>query len=261
MRVVLADLKSAEGLVSKDTVVGGYGSRSKSFTRVTGVLSQIKWRFQVALSVQMAELAAIAAASGHEVVFTRGEFADGDVAVVLSSLVDYRHETAWADAMRARGIRTGFVGLAASKLPHLFAGHADLVISGEPEDAFIRLIHGERLAGVCPSREVADLDSLPFPRWDLLATADTCLRRVDSRDVSNRVLATDTCFDRARALWLALLGTDTANRAQKRYCIYKRTYGEHCLPPIRQERHRFERSLRPQPDSPTSVSRLRLPRY
>jgi hypothetical protein len=114
MRVVLADLKSAGGLVSKDTVVGGYGSRSKSFTRVTGVLSQIKWRFQVALSVQMAELAAMAAASGHEVVFTRGESADDDVAVVLSSLVDYRHETAWADAMRAQGIRTGFVGLAAS---------------------------------------------------------------------------------------------------------------------------------------------------
>jgi radical SAM superfamily enzyme YgiQ (UPF0313 family) len=178
MRVVLADLKSAEGLVSKDTVVGGYGSRSRSFTRVTGVLSQIKWRFQVALSVQMAQLAAIAAASGHEVTFTCGEFADGDVAIVLSSLVDYRHETAWADAMRARGIRTGFVGLAASKLSHLFADHADFVITGEPEEAFNRLIAGERLAGVCASREVADLDSLPFPRWDLLATARRLPRRI-----------------------------------------------------------------------------------
>ena len=178
MRMVLADLKGTEGLVSKDTVVGGYGSRSKSFTRVTSVLSQIKWRFQVALSAQMAELAAIAAAFGHEVVFTRDEFVEGDVAIVLSSMVDYRHETAWADVMRARGIRTGFVGLAASKLPDLFASHADFVISGEPEEAFIRLIRGERLAGLCPSREVADLDSLPFPRWDLVAPASRVPRGV-----------------------------------------------------------------------------------
>lgn len=82
MRVVLADLKGNEGFVSKDTVVGGYGSRSKSFTRVTSVVCQVKWRFQVALSVQTsAHLAAIAAACGHEVVFTRDAFAEGDMAI------------------------------------------------------------------------------------------------------------------------------------------------------------------------------------
>jgi radical SAM superfamily enzyme YgiQ (UPF0313 family) len=119
----------------------------------------------------MGQLAAIAARFGHEVLFTRDAYADGDVAVILSSLVDYRHETAWADAMRARGIRTGFVGLTASKMPHLFAGHADFIINGEPEEAFARLARGEELTGLCTSREVADLDALPFPRWDLLATA------------------------------------------------------------------------------------------
>jgi len=35
MRVVLADLKSNRGFVSKDTVVGGYGSRLDPFSRVT----------------------------------------------------------------------------------------------------------------------------------------------------------------------------------------------------------------------------------
>ena len=34
MRVVLADLKSDRGFVSKDTVVGGYGSRLEPFTRI-----------------------------------------------------------------------------------------------------------------------------------------------------------------------------------------------------------------------------------
>ena len=35
MRVVLADLKGLRGFVSKDTVVGGYGSRLQPFSRVT----------------------------------------------------------------------------------------------------------------------------------------------------------------------------------------------------------------------------------
>src|SRR5919108_6611694 len=136
MRVVLADLKGTDGFVTKDTVVGGYGSRLTPFTRVTGICYEVKRRFLLALSPQMGQLAAIGAQFGHEVVFTRDACVDGDVAVILSSLVDYRHEAAWADAMRTRGIRTGFVGLTASKMPHLFAGHADFLINGEPEEAF-----------------------------------------------------------------------------------------------------------------------------
>jgi len=118
--------------------------------------------------VQLAYLAAICDRAGHEVVFTRHEPLEGDVALVLSSLVDYRNETAWADRMRAQGVRVGFVGLAASKLPHLFADHADFVIQGEPEDAVSRLAAGESLSGLCQSPPIKDLDSLPFPRWDLI---------------------------------------------------------------------------------------------
>lgn len=171
MRVVLADLEGTGGFVSKDTVVGGYGSRLTPFSRVTSVLCYFKRRFQDLPSIQMAYLAAIAAAEGHDVVFTRGDFIDGDVVVVLSSLVDYRHEAAWADAMRSRGVPVGFVGLSASKMPQLFADHADFIINGEPEGAFRRLVNGERLSGICASPEIANLDELPFPRWDLLAGA------------------------------------------------------------------------------------------
>jgi radical SAM superfamily enzyme YgiQ (UPF0313 family) len=119
-------------------------------------------------SVTMGYLAAILDRRGHEVRWTRGPTLDGDVAVVLSSLVDHRNETRWADAARARGLRVGFVGLAASKMPQLFADHADFIVQGEPEAAILRLAEGERLEGVCRSPELPDLGSLPFPRWDLL---------------------------------------------------------------------------------------------
>src|SRR5439155_21150203 len=120
MRVVLADLKSDRGFVSKDTVVGGYGSRLDPFTRVTAVISYLKKQFHDVPSVHMAYVAAILARAGHEVGWTREALMDGDVALVLSSLVDHKSETAWADEMRARGTKVGFIGITASKMPELY---------------------------------------------------------------------------------------------------------------------------------------------
>src|SRR5215468_7399251 len=125
MRVVLADLKGKTGFVSKDTVAGGYGSRLRPFSRVAMIMGGLKRQLHAPPSVQMAYLAALAAERGHDVLWTAEDTIDGDVALVLSSLVDYRAECAWADAMRARGVRVGFVGLAASKMPELFRDHAD----------------------------------------------------------------------------------------------------------------------------------------
>src|SRR5215472_3327748 len=149
MRVVLADLKSDRGFVSKDTVVGGYGSRLDPFSRVTAVISYVKKQFHDVPSVHMAYIAAIMARAGHEVKWTRGAEVDGDVAFVLSSLVDYKSETAWADRMRARGVKVGFVGITASKMPHLFADHCDFILNGEPEAGVMRMAQtGEIPSGI-----------------------------------------------------------------------------------------------------------------
>src|SRR5712675_1809481 len=168
MRVVLADLKSNRGFVSKDTVVGGYGSRLDPFTRVTSVIAYCKKQFHDVPSVHMAYSAAILARAGHDVKWTRGDIVDGDVALVLSSLVDHKNETAWADLMRARGVKVGFIGITASKMPELFADHCDFILNGEPEAAVMRLAQGEILNGNVVSEQINDLDSLPFPRWDLV---------------------------------------------------------------------------------------------
>jgi radical SAM superfamily enzyme YgiQ (UPF0313 family) len=168
MRVVLADLASDRGFVSKDTVVGGYGSRLDPFSRVTTALAYVKRQFHDVPSVHMAYAAAILSRAGHEVIWTRGEPVDGDVALVLSSIIDYKAETAWADRMRARGVRVGFIGITASKMPELFEDHCDFIFNGEPEAAVLRLAHGDIPRGIVVSEQIDDLDSLPFPRWDLV---------------------------------------------------------------------------------------------
>ncbi len=169
MRVLLVDLPARDGVVSKDTVVGGYGSRLLPFSRVTRIVGLLKERMHTVPSVHLAYLSAILAQYGHDVGWSRGEMPDADVAIVLSSLVDHKHETAWADVMRARGTRVGFVGLTASKLPQLFRDHADFLVIGEPEAAIQRMARGARLEGECASEPISDLDALPFPRWDFAA--------------------------------------------------------------------------------------------
>ena len=168
MRIVLADIKGGDGFTGKDTVVGGYGSRLKPFSKVTRVIAHLKSGFHDMPSVHLAYAAALAARAGHEVVASTGELVDGDLAIVLSSLIDYRRETAWAQAMRARGVRIGFIGLTSQKLPHLFEDAADFIVDGEPESALLRVMNGETLSGMAASPQVENLDSLPFPFWDPL---------------------------------------------------------------------------------------------
>ena len=101
MRVLLVDLPSHDGVVSKDTVAGGYGSRLVPFSRVTRVLGALKRRMHDVPSVQLAYIAGILAQFGHEVVWSRGEMPPADVAIVLSSLVDHRALTHCASSSEA----------------------------------------------------------------------------------------------------------------------------------------------------------------
>jgi len=182
MRILLADLMSKHGYVVKDTVVGGYGSRMSPFSKTTRLYCHFKRNFHQVPSVQMATIAGILAEAGHEVVATSDKLVEADVAIVLSSLVDYKHETRWADEARQKGVRVGFVGLAASKLSQLFLDHSDFVIQGEPEAAIMRLAVGETLGGLTPSPAIADLDSIPYARWDLIEKIPDVWQKIGLRD-------------------------------------------------------------------------------
>jgi len=176
MRIVLADVRGGGGFISKDTVAGGYGSRLRPFSKVTHVVAGIKRRFHNLPSVHLAYIAAIAKRAGHDVAYSSGPLADADVAIVLSSLVDYRTEIEWARAMRARGTCVGFVGLASQKLPDLFRADADFIVDGEPEAAIERLCAGHALSGVVPSPQIDNLDALPFPDWTAIVPERRQLR-------------------------------------------------------------------------------------
>lgn len=165
--IVIADLQGKGGFVNKDTVAGGYGARFRGFSMMTRFIEIARRVFQNVPSIHTGYLAAIFANHGHKVIISRGEPVAGDLALVLTSLVDYRSERAWAMRARGQGMRVGFFGTPATHLPSLFADASDFVICGEPEAAAMRLAVGEELCEQITSPTL-DLDTLPFPRWDLV---------------------------------------------------------------------------------------------
>jgi radical SAM superfamily enzyme YgiQ (UPF0313 family) len=168
MRVVIADLSGHDGFVNKDTIVGGYGSRFRGFSWTTRWIERLRKAFQNVPSIHAAYLAAIFERAGHDVHIAKEDFVDGDIALVLSSLVDYRHELRWAREARQRyGMRVGFFGAVATHMPELLQNDADFLIKGEPEAAAIRIAEGEIPSGAMASPPISDLDNLPFPSWHL----------------------------------------------------------------------------------------------
>lgn len=164
---VLADLKGRGGFVNKDTVAGGYGSRFRADSVMTRLAKNVRSVFQNLPSIQMGYVASILTQAGHKVVYTQGEQVEGDVALVLTSLVDYKNERHWARLASQNGLRVGFLGTTATHLPELFEDAGAFVIRGEPEAACFELAAGADLNGRVFSPPV-NLDMLPFPRWELI---------------------------------------------------------------------------------------------
>jgi len=179
MRVVIADLKGRGGFVNKDTVVGGYGSRFRGFSWTTRWMERLRKLFQNVPSIHAGYLAAILERAGHEVRLTREEHIDGDITLILSSLVDYKHEVEWAQETKRRhpGTRVGFFGAPATHMPELLVDHADFLIKGEPEQAAMRIAAGEVPSGTLASPAIDDLDSLPFPAWHLFTDGSHAIGR------------------------------------------------------------------------------------
>src|SRR5437867_11723836 len=114
MRVVIADLISTRGFVNKDTIVGGFGSRFQGFSWTTQWIERARKAYQNVPSVHAAYLASIFASAGHEIAFTQGPVLDGDLGLILTSIVDYRSEMEWAETARRHGMTVGLFGAMAT---------------------------------------------------------------------------------------------------------------------------------------------------
>lgn len=110
--------------------------------------------------------AAIFSEAGHDVSYVENEVVDADLAIIKSSIVDYKAELEIADRYKKEtNAGVGFIGPFSSQMPGLFLKHADFLVKGEPEQAITRIAGGKPLKGLVESSPVKDLDSIPFPDW------------------------------------------------------------------------------------------------
>ena len=102
MRIVLADLASADGFVSKDTVAGGYGSRLRPFSRVTQIISAMKRHLHALPSVQLGYISHYSSNNHvHKPKTTRN-------IRLVSSLINYQQTTSTATTTSNKSLKTNY---------------------------------------------------------------------------------------------------------------------------------------------------------
>lgn len=168
MKITLLEIKNNQKQCVNKDFMGGYGwvfNAGTSFR--AGLINRVKkWGENLPI-MSLGYMAAIFSNNGHFVEYSSNKVPDSDLVIIPSSMVDYKYEIYWADKIRKKGIKVGFFGPFSSVLPDLFLEHADFVISGEPEEATMRIADGMLPSGLIKSNPVKDLDSLPFPKWDI----------------------------------------------------------------------------------------------
>jgi anaerobic magnesium-protoporphyrin IX monomethyl ester cyclase len=168
LKVVLVEvIPDRKRCVNKD-FMGGYGWAFKvgDSLRARGI-ELVKRVGEHLPLMSFGYLAGIFSRAGYACEYTNGVVPDADLALIYSSLVDHRAERAMAMRYKQETHATvAFIGPFASHCPDQFLDVADIVVAGEPEQFALDLVASGRLpAGVTPSPDIQNLDSLPFPDW------------------------------------------------------------------------------------------------
>ncbi|MFH0922860.1 MAG: radical SAM protein [Candidatus Micrarchaeota archaeon] len=171
MKVALVEAQGKGTGRNKDQA-GSFGTSiegASAFGRIVGFLKKTGIKLPL---LHFGYINGIFQNAGHETTYHYNAIPEqADLVFMNSSIVDYPAELALAaEIKKATGANIGFVGAFATVKPEIFlSGGADFVISGEPEDAAMRIANGKLsrpLKGIVESNNIDDLDILPYPNWD-----------------------------------------------------------------------------------------------
>jgi radical SAM superfamily enzyme YgiQ (UPF0313 family) len=170
VKISLLEIRSQRPECINKDFMGGYGwAFHIGRTFRARAIEVVKKAGESVPLIEFGYLASIFRKAGHTVTVDRNVIPDADLVLLHASMIDYRHELEWARRIRAERPTTkiGIIGPFAGFRPDLFEKDCDFIIAGEPEQAASELAEGRVLSGVVRSLPVKDLDSLPFPAWDL----------------------------------------------------------------------------------------------
>jgi len=169
MRVILIEKTSNRG-VNKDQM-GGYGIDTQTGTSLLArCIARQKKNMRNIPVLSLAYLGGIFLKSGHHVsALNDDSIPEADLFIIASSIVDYKSELLMASRIKEKfpKAKVGFVGPFAAFLSEEYLKAGDFIIKGEPESAAGEIARGHIPKGIVESNNMDDLDSLPYPAWEL----------------------------------------------------------------------------------------------
>lgn len=171
MKAVLLEVCSTRPEYINKDVMGEYGMVAQIGGSIPAKILEAAKKRSVNIPVfALGYLAAILKKNGHQVEYKFNEVPlDADLVIIPSSIVDYKFEVDFARKIKQANskIKVGFFGPFASAMPNLYLAAADFVITDEPEQVVEKISDSWIPRGKVIGEKVADLDTLPFPAWDI----------------------------------------------------------------------------------------------
>lgn len=168
MKIALLDINSGKKSCINKDFMGGYGwAFSAGRSLPANMINIVKRAGEKLPIMSFGYIAAILSSEGHEVEYRENEVPHAGIVIMQSSMVEHNTEIAWARRLKKLGKTVGFIGPFSGAMPELFLKDCDFVIKGEPEAAIYSLGSGAIPRGLVETKPIQDLDSVPFPRWEI----------------------------------------------------------------------------------------------
>ncbi|MBF0105443.1 MAG: radical SAM protein [Deltaproteobacteria bacterium] len=172
MKITLVEIASnRKECINKDFMAGFGWAFNAGESVPARLINMVKKHGERIPLMSFGYLASIFLKAGHQVCFAMdpSRITGQDLVLIQSSMVDYKNEVKAAQILKKTNSAVGFIGTFSTYKPELFLEHADFVITGEPEQWAQTIAATEHvsLKGVLHSEPIMDLDTLPFPCWDI----------------------------------------------------------------------------------------------
>lgn len=173
MKICLLNINSGKNTCINKDFMGGYGwafnAGNSLPCRIINFIKRVGEKLPV---MSFGYLAAILSKEGCTVEYRENAIPGAETVVIQSSMVEHNAELEWARRLRNAGKRVGFIGPFSSAMPEIFLKECDFLVRGEPEEAFYRIGREGSVKGIIESKLIDNLDSLPFPRWEIFPYRD-----------------------------------------------------------------------------------------
>ena len=197
MKITLLNaLSDREECINKD-IMGGYGAATRIGNSFLAKLIESRKKSGVKLPIfALGHIAAILSNKGHQVEYKINEIPlDSDLILMPSSIVDHKIELEYAQKIKQQTKTIiGFIGPFASVQPELYLKHADFVIKNEPEQIVMEIAEGKIPKGLVDSKPIQDLDTLPYPKWDIFPIEDYSYSPVINKKPFISILSSRGCI-------------------------------------------------------------------